>query len=448
MALNGLQIDHQRGGVSRSNTAECCSTRSQKQQEHTSCKEGDTLREQTENKPTITISNVENALCEICNDLAVMIGYCFHQYCLRCISVLLKSLPSDEKSIRCVAKKCEALICKRRLEQFSMTPMVKQKEMSMYFEVKPSKCGVKGCFNQGIIKARNCSHSFCLGCLQKCTPGEKCKGTSCPSLNLPPTHHFEMLIAPLLNKKNTEIFPFVYTQNESKNDHDGWICFCSSKGCLKIVRCGHIMCNKCVRDSIQTVKIVHEQENLPKIGRCNVSDCRDFFIAPFYGVFKNQNETRESDAQIYQDGIYSKRQSETETPYGDNVGTIATLQQKTSSHSTGTKKKKKLKKYHDVRDKVEKTRTLDRRYNMRGIKAESLGLRNVGFSCYRNCILQVLAETPYFCDLLGSFLNGSFQEKQTTWIRHLQTVLVGIQTKSTEDHIEELYQFHHEFNRS
>lgn len=43
------------GGVSRSNTAECCSTRSQKQQEHTSCKEGDTLREQTENKPTIVI---------------------------------------------------------------------------------------------------------------------------------------------------------------------------------------------------------------------------------------------------------------------------------------------------------------------------------------------------------------------------------------------------------
>lgn len=58
-----------------------------------------------------------------------MIVYCFHQYCLRCISVLLKTLPSDEKSIRCVAKKCEALICKRRLEQFSMTPMVKQKEV-------------------------------------------------------------------------------------------------------------------------------------------------------------------------------------------------------------------------------------------------------------------------------------------------------------------------------
>lgn len=53
------------------------------------------------------------------------------------------------------------------------------------------------------------------------------------------------------------------------------------------------MCDKCLRDSIKTVELVHEQENLPKIGRCNVSDCRYFFIAPFYGVFKNQNETRE-----------------------------------------------------------------------------------------------------------------------------------------------------------
>lgn len=43
------------GGVSRSNIAECSSTRSQKEQEHTSCKEGDTLREQTEITPTIVI---------------------------------------------------------------------------------------------------------------------------------------------------------------------------------------------------------------------------------------------------------------------------------------------------------------------------------------------------------------------------------------------------------
>lgn len=58
-----------------------------------------------------------------------VIGYCFHQYCLGCISVLLNSLSSDEKSFRCVAKNCETLICKRRIEQFSMTPMVKQKEV-------------------------------------------------------------------------------------------------------------------------------------------------------------------------------------------------------------------------------------------------------------------------------------------------------------------------------
>lgn len=65
--------------------------------------------------------------------------------------------------------------------------------------------------------------------------------------------------------------------------------------------------------------------------------------------------------------------------------------------------------------------------------------------------MQVLAETPHFIERLERFLDrlkSSSQEEQNTWIRHLQTVLVGIRTKSTEDHIEELHQFHHEFNKS
>lgn len=58
---------------------------------------------------------------------------------------------------------------------------------------------------QGIINARYCNHSFCLECLQNCTPGKKCKGTTCQSLNLPSTHHFDMLITSLLNKTDTEV---------------------------------------------------------------------------------------------------------------------------------------------------------------------------------------------------------------------------------------------------
>lgn len=452
VALNCLEIDHQRGCVSSSNAAEIIgSTRLHKQQKNTSYKEGDTSREQTESHLTITMSNFENALCEICHDLAVVVfGKCLHKYCLKCISVLLTSLSPDVKSIKCIADECETLICKRRLEQFSMTPMVKHIEMLMYFEVRPSNCGIRGCKYQGIIKARNCSHSFCLGCLQKCTPGEKCEGTACRSLNLPPIHSFRMLLTSLLGKTDTEIFPFIFTQNESKNVHDDWICSCRSKGSLKIVRCGHTMCKRCVKDCIKTVELTHEQENLT-IAKCNVSNCPEFFILPLYGAFKEENENEESGSENNQASNSSKRQNETETPDGGDAKTITTFQQETPSFSAATKKKIKLEKDNDIRDDTENTRNLDRRNNTGKRKTESLGLPNVGFSCYRNCILQVLAETPYFLERLGSFidrLKGSSQEERKTWICHLQTVLVGIRTKSTEDHIKELHQFHHEFNKS
>lgn len=88
--------------------------------------------------------------------------------------------------------------------------------------------------------------------------------------------------------------------------------------------------------------------------------------------------------------------------------------------------------------------------NIDGKKPECLGLPNVGFSCYRNCVLQVLAETPYFLERLGRFLYrlmGSPQEKNK-WIYLLQMVLVAIRSKSTQYHTEEIQQFHHEFNKS
>lgn len=61
---------------------------------------------------------------------------------------------------------------------------------------------------------------------------------------------------------------------------------------MKIVRCGHTMCKRCVKDCIKTVELTHEQENLT-IAKCNVSNCPEFFILPLYGAFKEENENEE-----------------------------------------------------------------------------------------------------------------------------------------------------------
>lgn len=449
-SLNGLKTTHDecKSGFT---IAEIGSTQSETQQKYTCYEEENKSTLQTESElhltTTLHVIDSDGGHCEICDDLAVAeIGNCFHKYCLQCISVLLTSSSADEKSIGCVVKDCKTQICQRTLKEFSMSPMVKQKEMLKYFEVKPDKCGIKRCLNQGIIKARNCSHSFCLGCIQTCTPGGRCEVTTCRNVKLPPNHHFEMLITSLLNKADTKMFPF--TDNiESKTVNDDWICSCRSKGSLKIVRCGHKMCKDCIRMH----ELTHDSENLITIARCNDISCKEFFILPMYGTYVKQNEIKESDPGINQASLSCKRQIESVKQDGCDPKTITTLQQETSLNSPATKKKIKLEKGIEERENTEQTRNLDRRKDSRGRKTESLGLRNVGLSCYRNCILQVLAETPYFIERLERFLDrlkGSSQEEQNTWIRHLRTVLVGIRTKSTEDHIEELHQFHHEFNKS
>lgn len=64
------------------------------------------------------------------------------------------------------------------------------------------------------------------------------------------------------------------------------------QGILKIVRCGHTMCKRCVKDCIKTVELTREQDNLT-IARCNDSTCSEFFILPMCGAFENENEIEE-----------------------------------------------------------------------------------------------------------------------------------------------------------
>lgn len=64
------------------------------------------------------------------------------------------------------------------------------------------------------------------------------------------------------------------------------------QGSWKIVRCGHAICEKCVKDCIETEKMTHEQGILT-IARCNVSECPEFFILPMYEALKKENEIEE-----------------------------------------------------------------------------------------------------------------------------------------------------------
>lgn len=60
---------------------------------------------------------------------------------------------------------------------------------------------------------------------------------------------------------------------------------------MKIVRCGHTMCKRCVT-KFKTVEFTDEQDNLT-IARCNVSTCPECFFLPLYGAFEKENEIEE-----------------------------------------------------------------------------------------------------------------------------------------------------------
>lgn len=77
---------------------------------------------------------------------------------------------------------------------------------------------------------------------------------------------------------------------------------------------------------------------------------------------------------------------------------------------------------------------------------KSFGLKNVGLSCYRNTILQTLAETPSFHDIL----QNTTKDKSPTWIKLLCNILGRIKEENTGAHdmLGNLEHFHFEFNKT
>nr|XP_034335258.1 uncharacterized protein LOC105343809 isoform X4 [Crassostrea gigas] len=78
---------------------------------------------------------------------------------------------------------------------------------------------------------------------------------------------------------------------------------------------------------------------------------------------------------------------------------------------------------------------------------KSFGLKNVGLSCYRNTILQTLAETPSFHNLLQ---NNTKDDQSPTWIKLLCNILGRIKEENTgaQDMLGNLEHFHFEFNKT
>ncbi|XP_062573633.1 uncharacterized protein LOC134235515 isoform X2 [Saccostrea cucullata] len=379
----------------------------------------------------------QNKICRLCYELAVVeIENCKHRFCRNCISVLTTKLQSEQKYFTCTLG-CKSWISLNALDAFLKRPCAIQLEVPMYFQIKPKTC--ESCKGDGIIEAKYCNHSLCLDCLQRCKPDEQCEIPSCRNMKLPPKYYYEYLLSSLCSKKIDKDLAFILYPGKCEGLFSNECCVCSAFNCSEkavciVIRCGHKICANCVK--IAEKKTIKEYRL--SFSRCPGPNCCEELF-PFSrccpeGKSFGLNETKQMDHECVATVSGGNKDTGKKHETIDNT----TLQQK-EVNNKGEEKRGKRKMDSGLIEPV-------KRQSVENVvtNSESRGLRNIGFSCYRNSILQILAETPYFLERL----NQSLLEKKKEWIHSLCLILEGIRTNTTEENIDVLHQFHYEFNKS
>lgn len=198
---------------------------------------------------------------------------------------------------------------------------------------------------------------------------------------------------------------------------------CDGKSVVALLQeCKHCLCEGCLITLIESSKAA---ENSMMSIDCPCLHCLSFVTVKMVEDFLGNK------------GNPHKPQSDTANTVDQNPLTLKTTEPVTQNE-TLTKPDASSKRKCETGEKTEKAK-------MPRIH-KTFGLRNVGLSCYRNTILQTLAETPSFYSLLQKSTN----DESPVWIKLLCNILGRIKAEDTGTHdmLESLEQFHFEFNKT
>lgn len=399
----------------------------------------------------------QRILCQSCmiRMAVIIISTCSHGWCVDCLKHQIDI--SEKEKLQC--KSCSSCVHTGNATRFLKTCEKDGLLIPAYIKPIPglTTCNCKT--NQAIFEIIECGHQFCIDCLLRsiamkcsvlnhndaekvstantmfqtsdlqtqcavcskyelCMPMKTCHHIICKECVLRcfvcPIHKCGSIIDEAscrvlydqINRNREELF---ITRLSKEGLH------CSSSSCKKsykkgseiesmmqIRRCRHPICNQCF------AKLQEDQNNLA-ISRCPSDQCIElFFLPPKLGSKDYDNQ--QNDNEIKAEGADSALAEKSSITRVEN-----TKRQTSASYSESKKFTFPNLKYNEH-------------------EVETKGLPNLGLTCYRNSVYQILAESPGFF----SKLKSSYIDVTEDWTFTLSEILWHILSKrSSKTHTEE-----------
>lgn len=391
----------------------------------------------------------EKINCNSCSNMAVIVfGTCSHGWCVECLQKRIAT--SKDEKLHC--NDCPSCGNIRNATRFLKKCRTEGLLIPAYIKPVP---GLTSCVcktNQAMFENIDCGHRFCKKCLMpslRCPLDKKTKNMTRETFNsqcivchqyksctfMEPCGHvicmdcvLHVFVCPdeacessmdeessmfLLTHIETQQ-DTIFISREKVTDYDCSKCKKKFNGSneteviIRIKRCGHFICNQCFAE-------LQELRTDLEISTCKFTTCNELFFLPSLQV---NNSTEE-------DTLNASKANEVTASSSiagvDNVGKQASVGKTGVESMNFTFKKLDFDKY--------------------GVRAK--GLPNLGLTCYRNSVYQILAESPNFFSKLQHSTYGTDED----WTFTLCEILWRILSKSSSKGITEwLYRLQKEFS--
>lgn len=343
------------------------------------------------------------AVCKCKQKARFYITTCFHKCCGRCLK-LATAFVSFENHESTEVFYCP--VCKT--EEKGVLSWIKQKDVyDQVFQRNICIC----CFQIKTFGVTKCNHGICYLCIRQLLENLDTEQYPCPWTGCDVTYDLTSLsemYTDTLAEMSQKFFQRPSTTESS---------CCRNMAVLELKkRCLHTLCMDCADKAPLVNSSSENEENLQKcpLQRCSTKfpkECLDYSLQQLKSNMQMEDKLNSSNSDEASSSIAGD----------DNVGKQASVGKTDveSMHFT-------FKKLDPVKN---------------GVRAK--GLPNLGLTCYRNSVYQILAESPNFFSILQRSTNY-FDED---WTFTLCEILWRILSKSSSKGITEwLYRLQQEFS--
>lgn len=357
--------------------------------------------------------------CHSCKKMAVIKSeQCSHDWCVTCLSSRIREKTRSDDDLPCNDSECTSNTTIQYAKRFLKTCKLKGSLIPAFIKILPgkTKCDCKS-ENQALFEEIECGHQFCRDCLEKTTTAYSSSTEyifHCPKVHCSSemdkessnvlykhirSHQEETLFTEHLSETSVRCDNCKTTNEATTGSECG----------VRIRRCGHVICHHCYNKL--------RAQNEKTISKCPIKQCDDSFI--IHSVQRTTDEAL----------VVNEK---TEKTSEENIG----------SNDPFRDQSVKQRSENLAQTSFEKTKftflSIERHEGTR-----ENGLPNLGLSCYRNAVYQILAESPSFFSDLRSICKSTNED----WTFTLCEILWRIKQSNSAGIDEFLYRMENEFSK-